>query len=98
MRVFISQPLANRDLREILNERERITAVLPTGAEIIDNIGTFEECESPLKGLGMALMQMADADMVVFAENWHFNRGCKIEHEAAYRYGITVRYASDLLS
>lgn len=96
MRVFISQPMANRDTDEIMEERTKIMSALPETAELIDTLSA--EGDNPLKCLGEALILLADADLVVFAENWHFARGCKIEHEAAYRYGIPVRYASDLLT
>lgn len=97
VKVFISQPMKGRTDDEILAERQSIIDKLPADAEVIDSY-IKDGDDDPLKLLGQSLERMADADMVVFAENWHFNRGCKIEHEAAYRYCKKVKYASDLLS
>lgn len=47
---------------------------------------------SGLFWLGANLMDMAKCDAVYFCAGWEKARGCKIEHDAALTYGVTVVY------
>lgn len=45
---------------------------------------------SGLYCLGWSLQVLSGCDFCYFAEGWENARGCKIEHQAAIDYGITV--------
>lgn len=42
--------------------------------------------------LAKSLDQMSRCDTVYFCKGWRAARGCKIEHEVAKQYGITMLY------
>lgn len=46
----------------------------------------------PLFQLARSLEQMSKCDAVYFCKDWEKYRGCKIEHEAAKAYGLTILY------
>lgn len=91
-KVFISQPMRDRDGKEIAEERARIMDYMPKylgrpcmeiGSYFGENAGM-----APLQCLGQSLILMADADVVAFAKGWQDARGCRIEHDCAVEYGI----------
>ena len=98
IKLFISQPMLNRSNEEIKAERELIIASLKTAMiyseiEVIDSF--FENAPhdaKPLWFLGKSLQLLSSADLAVFAKGWENARGCKIEHECALQYGISLVY------
>lgn len=46
----------------------------------------------PVAFLGKAILKMAMCDAVYFCKGWDAARGCKIEHEIASSYGLTILY------
>ena len=98
VKLFISQPMLNRSNEEIKTEREMIIASLKTAMiyseiEVIDSF--FENVPheaKPLWFLGKSLELLSTADLAVFAKGWESARGCKIEHECALQYGISLIY------
>ena len=98
IKLFISQPMLNRSNEEIKTERELIIASLKTAMvnseiEVIDSF--FENAPhdaKPLWFLGKSLELLSTADIAVFAKGWETARGCKIEHECALQYGISLIY------
>ena len=98
IKLFISQPMLNRSNEEIKTERELIIASLKTAMvnseiEVIDSF--FENAPhdaKPLWFLGKCLQLLSTADLAVFAKGWEHARGCKIEHECALQYGISLIY------
>lgn len=40
--------------------------------------------------LGMAYCAMAECDAVFFCKGWDYSRGCKLEFNAAFDYGLDI--------
>lgn len=105
--VFISQPMRDRTDEEILKERKTIidSLAFPKPVELIQTFYDFSDMRDingyinePLLYLGRAIIDLASADIVVFAPGWEKARGCKIEHECAISYGIPIWYYQPDLS
>ena len=82
---------------EIKGDRERIIGKLDKlFMDVVEPIdGYFEEHEPKggkvgLQYLSKSLDLLADADVAYFARGWSEARGCRIEHECARSYGITI--------
>lgn len=98
-KVMISQMMAGRSDREILEERERIAGMLfEKGYEVVDSFfpiipGKEPEIRNKTVGrLAKAIEVMSDVDAVYFVPGWWNARGCRIEHEIAEAYGIEMLY------
>lgn len=100
MKIFISQPMADKSDEKILDERNMVfnlfRLIVPSNqeVEVIDSF--FEDAPpdaKPLWYIGESIKLMADADVVYFCKDWHKYRGCTIEHECAVRYGKKIIYA-----
>lgn len=100
MKIFISQPMADKSDEKILNERNMVInlfrLIVPSNqeVEVIDSF--FEDAPhdaKPLWYIGESIKLMADADVVYFCKDWHKYRGCIIEHECAVRYNKKIIYA-----
>lgn len=97
-KLFISQPMRGKTDEEILAVRaQAIQSAERALGEKVNVIDSFfrgvhgdPEATRPLWCLGESIKLMAKADVVYFAEGWEEARGCKIEHECAIEYGITV--------
>ena len=94
-KLFISQPMRGKSDEQIKQEREeaikKASEILNEEISVIDSF--FEKAPvgaKPLWFLGKSLELLADADCAYFALGWEEARGCKIEHEAAKEYGITI--------
>lgn len=102
MKFMIVQPMNGIPEDKIFNQREEIRKYLESqGHELID---TFfmeeapEEVKTPgIYYLGRGFMRgLCYADAIVLAPGWRDARGCLIEREAAYQYGIKVyEYTGD---
>ena len=97
MNVFISQPMKNRNEKDIKSERKSVMSYIKKlyKNEEVKEINSFFEMDvqsknTPLRMLGMSLELLAEADIAVFVDGWSFARGCKIEHDAAKAYGIKI--------
>ena len=97
VKVFISQPMRDRESEEIIAERKEIERYLniryDNKVEVIDSyITNFNEVHSnlPIVFVGIAVQKMADADLVVFADNWQTARGCRVERKVAEEYGLEI--------
>lgn len=94
---FISQPMKDKSLRQIQEERKDLEEKLMNQGFIIINslvnhlVPEYTKNE-PLFCLGLSLERMADADVVVFMKGWQKARGCQLEHHAAKRYGLEIMY------
>lgn len=94
MKLFISQPMAGKTDKEILDERERI---LHNVKELFPD-KEIEEIQSFFEGaphnatslwyLGESIKLLGQADIVYFCKDWEKYRGCCIEHECCVRYSI----------
>nr|DAL49837.1 MAG TPA_asm: N-deoxyribosyltransferase [Caudoviricetes sp.] len=104
MKAMLSQPMAGKTEEEIIATRERaIAALKKRGYEIINTLFTDEwysqECmkergvvQIPLCFLAKSLENMSLCHAAYFCKGWENARGCKIEHEAAKAYGLTIIY------
>lgn len=94
MKLFISQPMKDKTNEEIKEERAKIINEVQEkfgDVEVIDSF--FENAPhdaKPLWFLGKSLELLSTADVAYFANGWENYRGCKIEHECAVQYGITI--------
>lgn len=96
MKLFISQPMAGKTEKEILNERniiiKKVKETLGEEIEIIDSF--IEETPSakniPLWYLGKSIELLSNADIAYFVKGWENNRGCRIEYDSAKEYGIDI--------
>ena len=92
MKLFISQPMAGKTDKEILDERERILhnvkELFPDKEiEVIDSF--FDgESKTPLWYLGESIKLLDQADIAYFCKDWEKYRGCCIEYECCVRYSI----------
>ena len=104
MKAMLSQPMAGKTKEEIISTRERAIAVLKErGYELINTLFTDEwySQESmkergvenrPLCFLAKSLENMSLCHAAYFCKGWEETRGCRIEHEAAKAYGLTIIY------
>lgn len=104
MKAMLSQPMAGKTKEEIISTCERAIAVLKErGYEIINTLFTDEwySQESmkergvenrPLCFLAKSLENMSLCHAAYFCKGWEETRGCRIEHEAAKAYGLTIIY------
>lgn len=93
LRLFISQSMKDKTDEEIIETRKRAIEIakrfVGTDVEIIDSF--FQNAPhdvKPLWFLGKAIELLSTADIVFFAKGWEEARGCRIEHQCAYAYGI----------
>ena len=94
-KLFISQPMNGKTDEEILKEREEAVRqaeeLLKEPVEVIDSFIQNAPAEAgPLWFLGKSLELLSTADVVYFVKGWENARGCRIEHECAVQYNITV--------
>lgn len=104
MKAMLSQPMAGKSEEDIVATRERAIKVLESkGYEIVNTLFTDEwysqenmkkrgVVQIPLCFLAKSLENMSLCHAAYFCKGWEKARGCRIEHEAAKEYGLTVLY------
>ena len=104
MKAMLSQPMAGKTEEEIIATRERaIAALKKRGYEIINTLFTDEwysqesmkergVVQIPLCILAKSLENMSLCHAAYFCKGWENARGCRLEHEAAKAYGMTIIY------
>ena len=104
MKAMLSQPMAGKSEEEIVATRERAVKVLESkGYEIVNTLFTDEwysqenmkklgVVQIPLCFLAKSLERMSLCHAAYFCKGWEKARGCRIEHEAAKEYGLTILY------
>lgn len=104
MKAMLSQPMAGKTEEEIVATRERAIEVLKGyGYEIVNTLFTDEWYSQekmkergveniPLCFLAKSLENMSLCNAAYFCKGWENARGCRIEHEAAKAYGLTIIY------
>ena len=96
MKWFISQPMKGRKHIDVVEERVQIEQSILADHpedEIIDSYHKdYTPCDGnkAMKYLARSIEKLADADIAYFAKGWADARGCKIEHDIALAYGLTV--------
>ena len=104
MKAMLSQPMAGKTDKEIIETRERAMSELrEKGYEIVNTLFTDEwysrenmekrgVVQIPLCFLAKSLENMSLCHAAYFCKGWENARGCRIEHEAAKAYGRTILY------
>lgn len=98
LKVFVSQPMKDRSVAEITEERNRIFYNFAQNHpdESVREIPSYDPClpkmGNSLYCLGWSLQMLAQADVAVFARDWRSARGCEMEHRACLMYGIPIEY------
>ena len=107
MKAMLSQPMAGKMDEEIIATREKaIKALKSRGYEIVNTLFTDEwynrenmekrgVVQIPLCFLAKSLENMSLCHAVYFCKGWEQARGCRLEHDAAVAYGLTVIYEED---
>ena len=103
-KAMISQPMAGKTEEEIVRARDKALQELKTrGYSTVNTLFTDEwySKESmeargvvriPLCFLAKSLENMSLCHAAYFCKGWEKARGCKIEHDAAVAYGLTIIY------
>lgn len=104
MKAMLSQPMAGKTDKEIIETRERAMSELrEKGYEIVNTLFTDEwysmenmekrgVVQIPLCFLAKSLENMSLCHAAYFCKGWENARGCRIEHEAAKAYGLAILY------
>lgn len=102
IKVFISQPMKGKTDAEILAEREKIIMegkeLIQDEIEVIDSFIPESAPKDSIEAvwmLGKSIQLLSEADVAYFAKGWSTARGCRIEHEVAQKYGITIVGSED---
>ena len=103
-KAMLSQPMAGKTEKEIIETREKaIAALRKRGYQVVNTLFTDEwysrkDMESrgvvqiPLYYLAKSLESMSLCHAVYFCKGRENARGCKIEHDAAVAYGLEIIY------
>ena len=103
-KAMLSQPMAGISEEEIEATRDRAVAALENlGYSIVNTLFTDEwyskeamekrgVVQIPLCFLAKSLENMANCHTAYFCKGWENARGCRVEHDAAKAYGLTVIY------
>lgn len=104
LKAMLSQPMAGKSEEEIKATREKaIKALEEKGYKIVNTLFTDEwynrenmekrgVVQIPLCFLAKGLENMSLCHAAYFCKDWEQARGCRIEHDAAVAYGLTVIY------
>lgn len=104
MKAMLSQPMAGKSEEEIKVTREKaIKALEAKGYEVVNTLFTDEwysdehmkergVVQIPLCFLAKSLENMSLCHAAYFCKGWEQARGCRIEHDAAVAYGLTIIY------
>ena len=95
-KVMISQPMRNKTIEQVRNERENVVKKLQEyGYTILDTVFgnpmQTDENEA-ICNLAESIKYIAKANVIYFMKGWEYSRGCKIEHEVAVQYGKKILY------
>ena len=103
-KAMLSQPMAGKTEKEIVDTRERAIRTLEKeGYSIVNTLFTDEwyskeamaergVVQIPLCFLAKSLENMSLCHAAYFCKGWENARGCRIEHEAAKAYGLDIIY------
>lgn len=104
MKAMLSQPMAGKTDEEIVATRNKAIKELENlGYEVVNTLFTDEwyskekmeergVVQIPLCFLAKSLENMSKCHAAYFCKGWENARGCRIEHDAAVAYGLTVLY------
>lgn len=104
MKAILFQPVMGKTDEKIIETRNRAIATLKAkGFDIVNILFTNELYSNtamkehnieniPLYFLAKTLEHMSLCHAVYFCKGWENMRGCRLEHEAAKAYGLTIIY------
>ena len=104
MKAMLSQPMAGKTDEEIIATRENaISTLKEKGYEIVNTLFTDEwynretmekrgVVQIPLCFLAKSIENMSLCHAAYFCKGWENARGCRIEHDVAKAYGLTIMY------
>lgn len=104
MKAMLSQPMKGKSEAEIIETREKaIKQLTEQGYDVVntffaDDWYSYERMsergvvQRALAFLAKSLENMSKCHAAYFCKGWEEARGCKIEHEAAKQYGISILY------
>ena len=104
MKAMLSQPMAGKTDEEIIATREKaIKALEAAGYEVVNTLFTDEwyskeamtkrgVVQIPVCFLAKSIENMSLCHAAYFCKGWENARGCRIEHEVAKAYGLTIIY------
>lgn len=104
MKAMLSQPMAGKTDEEIIATRENaISTLKEKGYEIVNTLFTDEwynrdamekrgVIQIPLCFLAKSIENMSLCHAAYFCKGWENARGCRIEHDVAKAYGLTILY------
>lgn len=99
---MLSQPMNGKTDEEIITTREKaIKELKARGYEVVNTLFTDEwysreameergVVQIPLCFLAKSLENMSKCHAVYFCKGWENARGCRIEHNAAFDYGLEI--------
>lgn len=103
-KAMLSQPMNGKTDEEIIATREKAIKELEAkGYEIVNTLFTDEwysreameergVVQIPLCFLAKSLENMSKCHAAYFCKGWENARGCRIEHSAAFAYGLEIIY------
>ncbi len=104
-KAFISTPMRDKTQEEITKSIARATDFLsgkgydvvysydPVRLEIVMRNGI----PNPnLYMLGQSFMKMAECEAVYFCKGWDHSVGCRLEHDAAFDYGLDIYFEEEI--
>ena len=103
-KAMLSQPMAGKTDEEIIATRENaISTLKEKGYEIVNTLFTDEwynrdamekrgVIQIPLCFLAKSIENMSFCHAAYFCKGWENARGCRIEHDVAKAYGLTILY------
>lgn len=56
----------------------------------------YEIMNIPIMYMSNSFARMAISDTIIFCGDWKNARGCRLEHQAALDYGLTILYEKDI--
>lgn len=96
VKIFISQPMRDKEPKEIIQERNNAVAAIKDmfdeEIEVINSYFDYDPNKKPMHYMGKAISAMSEADACIFIGDWENYQGCKIEHECAEYYGYEIIY------
>lgn len=93
LKIFISQPMADKTDEQIFNDRKHAINIIKKkfgkDVEILDSLFKDAPHEStPIWFLGKSIEVLSKANIAYFIGDWKNYRGCKIENTVAHEYGV----------
>lgn len=92
MKIFISQPMGNKNYEQIKFERMDLVQKLEKqGNEVLETVfSNFDSEKDPIYYLAKSIDLLVNADRVIFMNGWENAKGCRIEYAIAKEYGKEI--------